>query len=292
MRQSPRSFGLLGVPLFLGLLAATPAGAQQSCTDLDRLDQRIAALEAGTAVTPPPTPAEIGGLRALRQSAVRLAQSGQADACAMLVRNGLAAASNIEAPQAVDVSNLNKIKLRGVGGEDVGSIEKVMVDPMTGRLAYAIVEMGGFLGIGERKVPVPWAAFHPVGNGQEMVLNVSRDRLKGAPQFSGSDRPNMADRQWALAVHTYYGVQPYWMQDAAALPPAEAGGGTDAVARLNQRVQQLSQEVTRLNQELAQARSGPASTPSPPAAGSTTGDGAAGGGSQSGAGSADAPQKQ
>ncbi|HYG89127.1 MAG TPA: PRC-barrel domain-containing protein [Azospirillum sp.] len=288
MRQFPCSNGLLGATLILGALAATSAAAQQPCPDLERLDQRIAALESSGAINPPPTPAEIGGLRALRQSAVRLSQAGQVDACAVLVRTGLAAARNIEAPQAVDADDLHKIKLRGAGGEDVGSIDDVMIDPTTGRIAYGIVELGGFLGLGQRQFPVPWAAFQPIAGGQELVLNVPKDRLVGAPQFSGSNRPNMADRQWALAVHTYYGVPPYWLQDIAALPLANAATGTDAVSRLNQQVQQLSQEVTRLNQELAQARAAPAATA--PATGSTSGD--TPGTPPGGTGASGTPQKQ
>ena len=220
MRQFPRSLGLLGTALFL---SAAPALAQQApCPDRDRLDQRIAALEAGT-LAPPPTAAEIGGLRAMRQSAVRLGQAGNADGCAMQVRSGLAMARSIEAPHALTSDDLEKIKLFGAQGEDIGSIEDVMLDPSTGRIAYAVVELGGFLGIGERKVPVPWTAFHANPNGEGLVLNVPRERLKGAPQFSGSGHPNTADRQWAMAVHTYYGVSPYWLQDAAggggAIPP-------------------------------------------------------------------------
>ncbi|WP_448189819.1 PRC-barrel domain-containing protein [Azospirillum sp. sgz301742] len=277
LRQYPRSLGLLGVALFLsaapvsGVAVSGVAWAQQPpCPDLDRLDQRIAALEAGGTLAPPPTPAEIGGLRALRQAAVRLGQTGNADGCAVQVRKGLAMARSIEAPHAMTGKELERIKLYGAQGEDVGSIDDVMLDPASGRIAYAVVEVGGFLGLGQHKMPVPWAAFAANPNGEGLVLNVSKERLRGAPQLSGSDRPAMADRQWAMAVHTYYGVPPYWVQDATALPPAEATVGSgDAVGRLNQQVQQLSQEVTRLNQELIQARSTP---PAPaPSTGTSTG---------------------
>jgi hypothetical protein len=291
MRQFPRSLGLLGTALFLSMAPVSGAAwAQQPpCPDLDRLDQRIAALEAGNALTPPLTPAEIGGLRALRQSAVRLGQAGNADGCAARVRSGLAMARSIEAPHALTGDDLERIKLFGAQGENVGEIDDVMIDPASGRVAYAVVEVGGFLGLGQHKVPVPWAAFAANPNGEGLVLNVPKERLKGAPQFSG-DRPGMADRQWAMAVHTYYGVAPYWMQDATALPPAEAATADgDAVGRLNQQVQQLSQEVTRLNQELMQARS---ASPVPAPSTGTTAPDTSGGTPQGGTGSSGGTPQQ
>lgn len=66
------------------------------------------------------------------------------------------------------------------------------------------------------------------------VRSVPKEWLRGAPQLGRSDRPGIADRQWAVAVHTYYGVPPYWMQDATALPPAAApdsgGSGSSGAA--------------------------------------------------------------
>ena len=41
-------------------------------------------------------------------------------------------------------------------GEKLGTIEDVMIDKITGKVAYAILSMGGFLGIGERHHPLPW----------------------------------------------------------------------------------------------------------------------------------------
>lgn len=257
-----------GIGAALALLAATPAAAQQCAESLTRLDQRIAALEAGGVQGPPLSRTETTALRGMRQAAERLGQSGNADACTSLVRDAMGAIQSIEKPTVVSAQDIEKLKLQGSQGEKIGSIEEVIVDPNTGRVAYAVVGLGGFLGIGERSFPVPWAAFQPAPDGDGLVLNIPRDRLTGAPQFGGDNRPNMADRQWALAVHTYYGVEPYWTQGASAFSAGGQGAQAQAGAanpQLEQEVQRLSQEVQRLTQDLSRAQ---ASTPAP-AAGSS-----------------------
>ena len=41
-------------------------------------------------------------------------------------------------------------------GESLGSVEDVLIDKVSGKIAYAIVGFGGFLGIGDRHYPLPW----------------------------------------------------------------------------------------------------------------------------------------
>ncbi|HYH22154.1 MAG TPA: PRC-barrel domain-containing protein [Azospirillum sp.] len=262
------SFALLSFAAVLALSAS--ALAQQPCAEpLRTLDQRTAALEAGGVPGPALTESERGALRGMRQAAERLQQAGNSEGCLAVVRDAQALIRNIERPQVLPVDDLDKIALQSAQGEKVGEIDEVIVDPNTGRIAYAVVEMGGFLGMGERHVPVPWAAFQPAPDGQGLVLNATRDRLTAAPQFSRDNRPNMSDRQWAVAVHTYYGVPPYWVQGAAAYAAETQGQAMQNAdtARLQQEVQRLSQEVQRLNQDLAQARAG--QTQPDPASGSS-----------------------
>ena len=249
---------LLGAALLMGALGslstALPAWAADDCADgLNRLGQRIAAFEAiaPAAQVPgkpaPVTPQEIAQLRALQQTAQRVAQTANASACMAILGEADALQGAIEHPRAVAADDLTKAKLRGGDGADLGKIAELVIDPATGRVAYAVVEMGGFLGIGDAHVPVPWALFQPAADHDGYVLNVGKERLSGAPRFAGTSRPDMGDRQWAMAVHTYYGVPPYWMRDSATL--AVAGGTVAAAAapaQLQQEVQRLSQEVNKL----------------------------------------------
>ncbi|CAO3407386.1 PRC-barrel domain-containing protein [Azospirillum largimobile] len=249
----------LGTALLLAALApiAAPALAADDCAaGLDRLGQQAAALEAAAPNNPAPvTQQEIAQLRALQQAAQGAAQKGNAPACHAILGEATALQESIAHPRAIAADDLEDAKLRSPDGKDMGSVSELVIDPATGRIAYAVVELGGFLGIGDSDFPVPWALFTPSGDGY--VLNVPKDKLTNAPRFDDRNRPNMNDRQWAMAVHTYYGVAPYWMQQSATLAAiaGTTGGGSDAAAApLRQEVQRLSQEVSRLNQELQQAR--------------------------------------
>ncbi|CBS87464.1 PRC-barrel domain-containing protein [Azospirillum lipoferum] len=262
----------LGTALLLAALGhfAAPALAADDCAaGLDRLGQQAAALEAAAPNTPAPvTQQEMAQLRALQQAAQGAAQKGNAPACQAILGEAAALQDSIAHPRAIAADDLEDAKLRSPDGKDMGEISELVIDPATGRIAYAVVELGGFLGIGDSDFPVPWALFAPSGDGY--VLNVPKDKLTNAPRFNDSNRPNMNDRQWAMAVHTYYGVSPYWMQQSATLAAiaGSTGGGDAAAAPLRQEVQRLSQEVERLNRELQQARaSGSSAAPADGASG-------------------------
>jgi sporulation protein YlmC with PRC-barrel domain len=109
-------------------------------------------------------------------------------------------------------------------GEDLGKIEDVVLDPQDGRVAYAVLSFGGFLGLGEKFFAVPWSALTAkAGEDDTLILNVDKEKLKNAPGFNKSSWPNMADRTWGKEIHSYYGVPPYWESRQAArqdAPPA------------------------------------------------------------------------
>ena len=65
-------------------------------------------------------------------------------------------------------------------GQDVGDLKQLMLDPHAGRVMYAVVAMGGFLGMGEKTVIVPWNALEVARDGKSLVLNVSSQMLQQA----------------------------------------------------------------------------------------------------------------
>src|SRR5678816_1551288 len=94
-------------------------------------------------------------------------------------------------------------------GEDVGDIKEIMLDMRNGKVGYAVLSFGGFLGMGEKLFAVPWDALTLDTKNKRFVLNVEKDRLKNAPGFDKDHWPNMADQSWAREIHSYYGTQPY-----------------------------------------------------------------------------------
>ncbi|HEX2116046.1 MAG TPA: PRC-barrel domain-containing protein [Alphaproteobacteria bacterium] len=95
-------------------------------------------------------------------------------------------------------------------GEKIGSIESVMIEKRSGKVAYAVMSFGGFLGIGDQHHPVPWSSLVYDTKLGGYVIDADRARLEAAPAYKGKDVPNWSDREWGQRVHQYYGVRPYW----------------------------------------------------------------------------------
>ena len=95
-------------------------------------------------------------------------------------------------------------------GEHLGSIDNVMIDKLSGKVAYAVMSFGGFLGIGERYHPMPWSMLKYDTAQGGYVVDIDKARLTGAPNYDATAVPNYGDRTWGKKVHDYYGVMPYW----------------------------------------------------------------------------------
>jgi hypothetical protein len=95
-------------------------------------------------------------------------------------------------------------------GERVGAIERVMIDKLSGKVAYAVMSFGGFMGIGEDYYPLPWSllTYNPRLDGYE--VDVSEQQLKGAPKYSKHESWDWSDRARARTVYAYYDVTPFW----------------------------------------------------------------------------------
>lgn len=93
--------------------------------------------------------------------------------------------------------------------EDLGDIKEIMLDMGTGRVAYAVLSYGGFLGMGEKLFAVPWSALTLDTVNKRFVLDVEKDRLESAPGFDKDQWPDMANSAWSKEIHDYYGVTPY-----------------------------------------------------------------------------------
>ena len=95
--------------------------------------------------------------------------------------------------------------------EDLGKIHELVIDAKEGRLAYAVLSTGGFMGMGNRLFAMPWQAFEFASTENKLILNVDKEKLKAAP---GCDKdakwPDFADRTWGNSIYSYYGYDPYW----------------------------------------------------------------------------------
>ncbi len=92
--------------------------------------------------------------------------------------------------------------------ERLGSIEDVIIDKASGRIAYAVLHFGGFLGFGDHKYPLPWEKLTDNPEIDGYVVDLDRDRLEGAPAYDSN--ASWEDRKWGEEVYAYYGAKPFW----------------------------------------------------------------------------------
>jgi sporulation protein YlmC with PRC-barrel domain len=133
-------------------------------------------------------------------------------------------------PTRIDRDALDKDRMRASGnaratkaigtniedpaGKNLGEIDDIVVDDGTGRVIYAVLSFGGFLGMGDKLFALPWQSLKAsTKDEKKMVLDVPKERLQAAPGFDKKNWPNMADRRWGTEVHKYYGQPPYWEND-------------------------------------------------------------------------------
>jgi hypothetical protein len=96
----------------------------------------------------------------------------------------------------------------GNNDEYLGDVKEIMLDMRNGKVGYAVLSFGGFLGLGEKLFAVPWNALKLDTVNKRFTLNADKDRLKDAPGFDKDDWPDMADQSWSSQVHSYYGTTP------------------------------------------------------------------------------------
>jgi sporulation protein YlmC with PRC-barrel domain len=95
-------------------------------------------------------------------------------------------------------------------GHRLGSVEDVMLDKVSGRVAYAVLSFGGFLGIGDRYYPLPWEKLRYDTGLSGYVVDIDRTMLEGAPSYSDDEPASWSDRAWGDRVSNYYGSRPFW----------------------------------------------------------------------------------
>lgn len=106
-------------------------------------------------------------------------------------------------------------------GKDIGSIKDIVVDSRHGRVAYAVLEFGGFLGFGEKQFAIPFRALKEDAARKNLILNVQKEKLEAARGFDGDKWPDMANETWARDTHKHYGVDAYWDERESSTPKVE-----------------------------------------------------------------------
>lgn len=113
-------------------------------------------------------------------------------------------------PRLMGASTLSGDDVRNGSDEKLGEIKEIMIDVPTGRVAYAVMSVGGLFGLGDKLFAIPWSALELDPGNHCFRMDAEPELFKNAPGFDKDSWPSMADETWARSVHTYYGAIPYW----------------------------------------------------------------------------------
>lgn len=92
-------------------------------------------------------------------------------------------------------------------GNRVGSVHSVMIEKVSGQVAYAVLSFGGFLGIGERYHPLPWQSLTYDTRLGGYTTDMTQERLHAAPSYGAGEDPFTTRPGFGREVSSYYGVR-------------------------------------------------------------------------------------
>ncbi|AUH72726.1 PRC-barrel domain-containing protein [Legionella sainthelensi] len=104
----------------------------------------------------------------------------------------------------VNSNNVVGIGVENSAGEDLGQIEALMIDKISGQVAYVVLSFGGFLGLGDKLFALPWKVFSYDPVLEKFILNVDKEKLKNSPGFDKENWPDMNADSFTQAIRSYY----------------------------------------------------------------------------------------
>jgi hypothetical protein len=120
-------------------------------------------------------------------------------------------ASPLNSATLISTGAIRGTPVYNTDGEALGSVDDLMVDSETGRIAYALMSFGGFLGIGERIHPLPWAVLKYDKVRRGYVVPLTKAALVDAPNYGPEDAPRFGERAYEESIHDYYKTDRYWI---------------------------------------------------------------------------------
>jgi hypothetical protein len=119
------------------------------------------------------------------------------------------ATSNRETTALIGSDKVEGTAVYGADEKRIGKIERVMLDKISGKVAYAITSFGGFLGMGEDYYPLPWSTLKYDTRLDGYRVNITEEQLQKAPKYSKSQGWDWSDRAADRRVYDYYKT-PLW----------------------------------------------------------------------------------
>ena len=105
--------------------------------------------------------------------------------------------------QCISSEDIHGTEVYGPDAKHIGEIDHLIIDKLSGRVAYAVMSFGGFMGLGHKHYPVPWGALTYDTSLGGFRTNITEQQLRDAPEFSDD---SWQDRDWEARTHRHYGA--------------------------------------------------------------------------------------
>ncbi len=159
-------------------------------------------------------------------------------------RDAMRTGDKLKSDTLIKGKNVIGAKVVNKANESLGKIDDVLIETRNGYAVYGVLTHGGVLGIGDKLVAIPWNALQvlPTSDGDAtVVLDMTKDRLKAAPNFDKDQWPLIGEHGWMEKTHTYYSVEPSWTEsgtggwgrDSALIRDWKAGRDLDFKGRID-----------------------------------------------------------
>jgi PRC-barrel domain len=123
--------------------------------------------------------------------------------------SSLAEASSTPAKPLIESDRVEGTTVYGAGGERIGTIKRLMVEKVSGRVAYAAIEFG-LWEIGADDHTIPWAMLKYDTSLGGYRTDITESELQQAPGFTPGDEHDWSDRDRKEQLHDYYRIPPDW----------------------------------------------------------------------------------
>lgn len=121
------------------------------------------------------------------------------------------ALDDVTSQGSIRASQLIGMNIQNPEGKSLGSVNDIVIDARSGRVRYAAVSYGGFLGLGDKLFAVPWGAFQYTraadGGDYRLVLRVTEEQMKTATGFDPNNWPDFAARSFTSQLDRHYGIE-------------------------------------------------------------------------------------
>jgi hypothetical protein len=118
-------------------------------------------------------------------------------------------ATSVTSGNLIAADKVDGTSVYNFAGDKLGTVEDIMIDKISGRAIYAVMSFGGFLGMGEKHHPLPWATLKYDTKKGGYMINMDKKQLQDAPNYD-IDSEFVWTPEYGRKVDSYYKTPSYW----------------------------------------------------------------------------------